>query len=158
RDLVEKRYSNGELTVVWRPALCIHSRKCWTGLPAVFDPEKRPWVTITGATTEAIAAQVRQCPSGALTILGDPQEQAAAAAIRAKPTAAAPVTPAAGRPGQVSRERVIHRLHEAAELEHCLMCTYLYAAFTLRRGVDEQLTPREAEATASWRRTIMGVA
>lgn len=30
-----------------------------------------------------------------------------------------------------SREALIHALYEAAELEHNLMCTYLYAAFSL---------------------------
>jgi len=30
-----------------------------------------------------------------------------------------------------SREQLIHSLYEAAELEHNLMCTYLYAAFSL---------------------------
>jgi CDGSH-type Zn-finger protein/uncharacterized Fe-S cluster protein YjdI len=57
-----------------------------------------------------------------------------------------------------SREQLIHQLYEAAELEHCLMCTYLYAAFSLRRGTQEGLTELEAEAVERWRRTIMGVA
>ncbi|MEY2933671.1 MAG: hypothetical protein RL033_4420, partial [Pseudomonadota bacterium] len=57
-----------------------------------------------------------------------------------------------------SREQLIHQLYEAAELEHCLMCTYLYAAFSLRSGVEEQLLPLEAEAVERWRRTILGVA
>ena len=61
-------YTNGEVTVVWQPALCIHSRRCFNGLPAVFDPGKRPWITPEGATSEAIVAQVKQCPSGALSI------------------------------------------------------------------------------------------
>jgi len=30
-----------------------------------------------------------------------------------------------------SREQLVHALHEAAELEHNLMCTYLYAAFII---------------------------
>jgi CDGSH-type Zn-finger protein/uncharacterized Fe-S cluster protein YjdI len=57
-----------------------------------------------------------------------------------------------------SREQLIHQLYEAAELEHCLMCTYLYAAFSLRSGTEEQLLPLEAEAVERWRRTILGVA
>src|SRR6187431_1870379 len=57
-----------------------------------------------------------------------------------------------------SREQLIHHLYEAAELEHCLMCTYLYAAFSLRSGTDEGLTPREAEAVARWRQVILCVA
>jgi CDGSH-type Zn-finger protein/uncharacterized Fe-S cluster protein YjdI len=49
-------------------------------------------------------------------------------------------------------------LYEAAELEHNLMCTYLYAAFSLKQGVDEGLSAAEADATARWRRTILKVA
>ena len=59
--------------------------------------------------------------------------------------------PAAGR-AQVSRERSVHQLYEAAELEHNLMCTYLYAAFSLRSGAEEGLSAAEADATARWRR------
>jgi CDGSH-type Zn-finger protein/uncharacterized Fe-S cluster protein YjdI len=58
----------------------------------------------------------------------------------------------------VSREALIHALYEAAELEHNLMCTYLYAAFSLRSGVEEGLSAAEAEATARWRRAILKVA
>ena len=34
----------------------------------------------------------------------------------------------------VSREILLHQLYEAAELEHNLMCTYLYAAFSMKQG------------------------
>src|ERR1043165_8176591 len=61
-------------------------------------------------------------------------------------------------PPSPSREALIHQLYEAAELEHNLMCTYLYAAFSLKSGVDEGLSPAEADATARWRRTILQVA
>jgi len=57
-----------------------------------------------------------------------------------------------------SREQLIHRLYEAAELEHNLMCTYLYAAFSLKSGDAEGLTAKEAEAVARWRRTIIDIA
>jgi CDGSH-type Zn-finger protein/uncharacterized Fe-S cluster protein YjdI len=60
--------------------------------------------------------------------------------------------------GAVSRESLLHALYEAAELEHNLMCTYLYAAFSLRAGESEGLGPAEAEAVARWRRTIIQVA
>ena len=61
------KYTNGEVTVVWKPDTCIHSRICWTELREVFDPAKRPWVNIEGSTTERIIEQVRKCPSGALS-------------------------------------------------------------------------------------------
>jgi CDGSH-type Zn-finger protein/uncharacterized Fe-S cluster protein YjdI len=57
-----------------------------------------------------------------------------------------------------SREQLIHHLYEAAELEHTLMCTYLYAAFSLRQGEAEGLTPGEATAVAGWRQSVIDVA
>lgn len=62
-----KEYSNGEITVVWQPDKCIHSTMCFKGLPQVFDPKARPWVSIEGASSEEIMAQVKKCPSGALS-------------------------------------------------------------------------------------------
>ncbi len=64
---VTKKYTNGEITVVWKPARCIHSTKCFNGLPAVFDPTKRPWIDTEGSDTEHIISQVSQCPSTALS-------------------------------------------------------------------------------------------
>jgi len=57
-----------------------------------------------------------------------------------------------------TRELLLHALYEAAELEHNLMCTYLYAAFSLKSGVEEGLDPREAATVARWRREILAVA
>jgi CDGSH-type Zn-finger protein/uncharacterized Fe-S cluster protein YjdI len=57
-----------------------------------------------------------------------------------------------------SREHLFHALSEAAELEHCLMCTYLYAAFSLKTGADEGLTPAQLDAVKRWRATIMAIA
>src|ERR1043166_4413736 len=65
---------------------------------------------------------------------------------------------AAENAGRPSREQLIHRLYEAAELEHCLMCTYLYAAFSLRSGTQEGLKENEAAAVEDWRRAILRVA
>lgn len=64
---VLKEYTNDEITVVWQPAKCIHSEKCFHGLPEVFNPKARPWINATGATSEKIMEQVRKCPSGALS-------------------------------------------------------------------------------------------
>jgi uncharacterized Fe-S cluster protein YjdI len=61
------KYSNGDITVVWKPNTCIHSTICWKGLLEVFNPKERPWIKIEGASTERIIEQVRQCPSGALS-------------------------------------------------------------------------------------------
>ena len=58
---------------------------------------------------------------------------------------------------QPTREHLVHRLYEAAELEHNLMCTYLYAAFSLK-DADDGLGAEEAAATSRWRRAILDVA
>ena len=62
-----KQYSNGEITVVWKPDLCRHTGICARGLPAVFDPRRVPWVVLDSADSATISAQVDRCPSGALT-------------------------------------------------------------------------------------------
>ena len=62
-----KKYTNGEVTVVWQPSKCIHSTMCFRGLHEVFDPAKQPWVNIQGADTKRIIEQVKKCPSGALS-------------------------------------------------------------------------------------------
>lgn len=65
---ITKRYTNGEVTVVWQPSKCVHSGICARGLPVVFDPTRRPWIDLAPATTAQIVAQVEKCPSGALSI------------------------------------------------------------------------------------------
>lgn len=64
---ITKEYSNGEVTIVWKPEICIHSGNCFRGLNEVFDPHKRPWVTPDGITSEKIVDQIKKCPSGALS-------------------------------------------------------------------------------------------
>jgi len=55
------------------------------------------------------------------------------------------------------REQLLHMLVEAAEIEHNLLCTYLYAAFSLRRP-GEGLNESEASAVARWRTLVSGIA
>jgi uncharacterized Fe-S cluster protein YjdI len=61
-------YKTSEVTVEWRPELCIHCQACITSLPQVFDMTKRPWVNINGASAEEIRRQVGACPSQALSL------------------------------------------------------------------------------------------
>ena len=61
------QYSNGEVTIVWQPELCKHSGKCVRGLPEVFKPKEKPWITPENSTTEIIIKHVKRCPSGALS-------------------------------------------------------------------------------------------
>ena len=60
-------YSNDEVTVVWKPEFCLHSGRCVTQLPQVFDLKARPWTNVHGADTNTIIEQVKKCPTGALT-------------------------------------------------------------------------------------------
>ncbi|MFA8436719.1 MAG: (4Fe-4S)-binding protein [Marinifilaceae bacterium] len=76
---IRKEYSNGEVTVVWKPQLCIHSTICFRGLPKVFQPGKKPWIDVEKANSEELIRQVQKCPSGALSFFvnqpkGDPDE------------------------------------------------------------------------------------
>ena len=64
---ITKTYTNGEITVVWKPSVCIHSKLCWTQLIAVFNPKERPWIKMDGADTQRISEQVDRCPSKALS-------------------------------------------------------------------------------------------
>lgn len=64
---ITREYSNGELTIIWQPELCIHSGICWGMLPKVYRPKERPWIHIENATTEELIHQIQQCPSGALS-------------------------------------------------------------------------------------------
>jgi hypothetical protein len=57
-----------------------------------------------------------------------------------------------------SREQLLHLLAEAAEVEHTLMCSYLYAAFSLKRAGEAGLTEAEGQAVERWREAIMDVA
>src|SRR6266567_460749 len=56
------------------------------------------------------------------------------------------------------REALIYMLCEAAELEHGIMCQYLFAAFSLKQRADEGLTDEELAAVTRWRRLISHVA
>lgn len=64
---ITKKYTNGEVTIVWKPSRCIHSKNCFNGLPAVFDPTKRPWIDAKGSDTSNIIEQLKKCPSAALS-------------------------------------------------------------------------------------------
>jgi hypothetical protein len=56
------------------------------------------------------------------------------------------------------REQLIYLLTEAAEIEHGLMCSYLYAAWSLKQNADEGLTATQLAAVAGWADSIHGVA
>ncbi|HJR44897.1 MAG TPA: ferritin-like protein [Actinomycetota bacterium] len=49
-------------------------------------------------------------------------------------------------------------LTEAAELEHAIMCQYLFASFSLKKNVDEGVTDRQLDRIHRWDRIIRNVA
>jgi CDGSH-type Zn-finger protein/uncharacterized Fe-S cluster protein YjdI len=56
------------------------------------------------------------------------------------------------------REELYRLLCEAAEFEHAVMCSYLYAMWTLKRAPDEGVTAAELTAIEGWRRSLRQVA
>ena len=56
------------------------------------------------------------------------------------------------------REALIYMLYEAAELEHGIMCQYLFAAFSLKKSMDEGLSEGELAAVTRWRKLVSHVA
>lgn len=69
--MTTKEYTNGEITILWKPEKCIHSGICAKTLPKVYTPKERPWIKPENATTKEIIEQVAKCPSGALSIKND---------------------------------------------------------------------------------------
>ena len=67
---ITKKYSNDDITIVWKPSVCIHSTLCWKGekgLRQVFNPAEKPWIKPEGASTDEIIERVNNCPSGAIS-------------------------------------------------------------------------------------------
>ncbi|MDX2046151.1 MAG: (4Fe-4S)-binding protein [Chitinophagaceae bacterium] len=67
------KYTNGEVTVLWKPEVCIHSAVCIKGLPGVFNVQRKPWIDMSLSDTKGIVEQVRKCPSGALSYVMNEQ-------------------------------------------------------------------------------------
>lgn len=109
---------------------------------------------------------------------GTPESAAATTAPPARGEAPAPSEPAESIGGRLAsliklrsdipvgdrplviehREPLIYMLCSAAELEHALMCEYLFAAFTLKRSTDEGLSDDQLTAVERWRSAILMVA
>jgi CDGSH-type Zn-finger protein/uncharacterized Fe-S cluster protein YjdI len=57
-----------------------------------------------------------------------------------------------------SREQLLYLLAEAAEIEHNLMCCYLFAAFSLKSNTEEDVSETELSAIRRWRQAVIAVA
>ena len=66
-----RAYEGAEVTVLYNPRICSHAAVCVSELPAVFDPDRRPWIVPDEAPAEAVRAACRDCPSGALRVKGE---------------------------------------------------------------------------------------
>lgn len=62
----QRTYSTEAIRVHWESARCIHTGRCLMALPAVFDVQRRPWVDLSAADADAVAAAIERCPTGAL--------------------------------------------------------------------------------------------
>ena len=83
-----REYEGNGIVVAYELRRCIHAAECVKGLPAVFDPDRRPWIQAAEADADAVAEVVRRCPTGALTYRrtdGAPQEAPPEAAVEAVP-------------------------------------------------------------------------
>lgn len=56
------------------------------------------------------------------------------------------------------RESLIYVLGKAAELEHLIMCQYLYAAFSLKEREDEGIPAELVKTVRRWRRELLSIA
>lgn len=56
------------------------------------------------------------------------------------------------------REALIHVLGKAAELEHLVLCQYLYAAFSLKQETSEGLSPDLQPVVQHWREELIDIA
>lgn len=62
----DRKYTNGEITLYWKPSKCIHATTCFRELIEVFNPRKRPWVNMQGAPTKRIIEVTDKCPTQAI--------------------------------------------------------------------------------------------
>jgi len=74
--------------------------------------------------------------------------------LRSRGTQANPETPIVLE----HREALIYTLGKAAELEHLVMCQYLYAAFSLKQSEAEGISAEGLADAKRWRHTLLEIA
>ncbi len=84
-----RHYEADGIVVEYEAKRCIHAAECVRGLPAVFDPEARPWIQPAKATADATAEVIRHCPTGALSYRrtdgGEEEQPASENTVRVAP-------------------------------------------------------------------------
>jgi CDGSH-type Zn-finger protein/uncharacterized Fe-S cluster protein YjdI len=60
------RYEGDGIVVTYEVRRCIHAKQCVQGLPAVFDPKRKPWVDPRAVKADEVARVIERCPTGAL--------------------------------------------------------------------------------------------
>lgn len=76
--MAKRSYDGDGIRVFWDSSRCIHTMRCLTDEPQVFRADARPWVDVSAAPAERIAATIERCPTGALKyerIDGSAQEE-----------------------------------------------------------------------------------
>ena len=66
--MAAREYAGKQVVVSFDAARCIHAAECVRGAPEVFDPDGKPWIQPDNGDAQAIAAVVRRCPTGALSM------------------------------------------------------------------------------------------
>jgi len=64
-----RHYTSDALDVTYDAQRCIHAAECVRGLPAVFNPQQRPWIQLDAADADSITQVVLRCPTGALHVV-----------------------------------------------------------------------------------------
>lgn len=110
-------YAGKGITIFDNRALCSHAGFCTDELAAVFRHREQPWIDPDGAAVEKIVAQIRRCPSGALSYAID--------GVEAEPPQRPPmVTVTNDGPYAVTGgiELLGVKLGEGASAEHYTLC------------------------------------
>ncbi|GAB5520078.1 MAG: CDGSH iron-sulfur domain-containing protein [Rhodothermales bacterium] len=59
-------YQGDNVEITYDLKRCIHAAECVRGLPAVFNPNRKPWIEPDAAPADTVARVIERCPTGAL--------------------------------------------------------------------------------------------